>query len=109
MLAKGVPLQQLGDDVRRTLVHADIVDGNNIRMIQSGSRASLLIKTAQAIGVGGQRSLQDFDGNVATEAAVRGAIEFRHSTGAYFLQTSVVTPALPCLCRRPFAMPSYGA
>ena len=49
MLAKGVPLQQLGDDVRRTLVHADIVDGNNIRMVQGGSRASLLFETAQAI------------------------------------------------------------
>src|SRR5438067_6409259 len=103
MLAKGVPLQQLGDDVRRTLVHADIVDGNNIRMIQSGSRASLLLKTPQARGGGGQRSLQNSDGTVATEAVVRGAIDFPQSTGADFLQNSVMTQELPCHGRGPLA------
>ena len=84
-------------------MHADVVDSNNIRMIQGGSRTSFLFKTAQAIGVAGQRSLQDFDGNVATEAVVRRAIDFPHSTGTYFLQNSIVTQELPCHGRGPLA------
>jgi hypothetical protein len=51
-------------------------------MIQRGDRAGFLLEATEAIGVGGKRRGQDFDGDVAAEARVPRAIDLAHASGA---------------------------
>ena len=50
-LAKGLPLQQFRDDIRRASVHADVVDCDNVGVVQRGGSPGFLLKTPQAVGV----------------------------------------------------------
>ena len=44
-LTQGRSTQQLGDDVRPALVVSDVVDGDDVRMIESGGGARLLFES----------------------------------------------------------------
>ena len=61
---------------------ADVVDGDDIRMIESGDGAGLLLEAAEAIGVVGERRGKSFEGNVAEEASVACAVDLTHAAGA---------------------------
>ena len=55
---------QLRHDVRHTVVHADVVHGDDVRMVQYAGRLGFVGETARGFGA----SLGDhFDGDVATE------------------------------------------
>jgi hypothetical protein len=51
-------------------------------MIQRGYGTRLLLEATQAIGVGGEGSRQNLDGDIASQAEIAGAIDFAHSAGA---------------------------
>jgi hypothetical protein len=51
----------------------------NIRVVKSGDRTRFLLEAAKAVGISGERSGKDLDGNIATQAVVAGAIDFAHS------------------------------
>jgi hypothetical protein len=44
-------MEQLGDDVRRAFVLADVIDGDNVGMIESGGGLGFNLEPAQAIGI----------------------------------------------------------
>ena len=50
-LAQRFAFQQFRNQVRRTLVDSHLVHGQNIRMIQGGSRTRLLLESMQPIGI----------------------------------------------------------
>ena len=54
-VAQGFAFEKFGDNVGRALlVVADVEDGENARMIESGGGAGLLSETLQAIAIGGE-------------------------------------------------------
>ena len=53
-IAQRLALEQLRDDVRRAVLLADVVDGEDVRMIERGGRLRLLLEAAEAIGVRGE-------------------------------------------------------
>ena len=81
-LAQGLALEQFGDDVRRALVRADVEYRQNVGMIQGSGGQSLLLKTAQTVGVQRKRLRQDFDRHFALETRITGAIDLAHAPRA---------------------------
>ena len=51
-------------------------------MIQRGHGSGFLFETPQAVAVAGQRIRKDFDGDVALEARITGAVNFAHASRA---------------------------
>jgi hypothetical protein len=51
-------------------------------MIEGGDGTRLLLEAPQAIGIGGEGSGQNFDGDIASQALVAGAINLAHTASA---------------------------
>ena len=63
------------------VVRADVVDGQNVRMIQKASGPCLLFEPAQPVIVGSKRGGQNLDGDLAPQPRVAGPVDLAHSTG----------------------------
>jgi hypothetical protein len=81
-VAQALALEQLGDHEGSTVGLTDIVDPENIVMIERGNRTRFLLETPQAIGIGGEGSGQNFDGDVASQALITSAVDLSHSASA---------------------------
>jgi len=64
-------------------VAAEIVDGEDVRVIQRRDRARFLLEAAQAVRVGRDRRRKGFDGDIPIEARVVGALDLAHAAGPY--------------------------
>ena len=93
-LAQGLPFEQLGDDVRHAVVHANVINGHNIGMTQGGGRAGLLLETTQAVLIMCKGGVEDLEGDVPPQPCVAGAVHFPHPPRAYLFQHSIVTEDL---------------
>ncbi len=60
----------------------DAVDGGDIGMIQRRQHLRFAFEARHVLGVAGQRRWQHFDGDVAIQLAVAGAVDFAHAAGA---------------------------
>lgn len=74
--------QQLHHDERRTAVMADVVNRENVGVIESRCRASLLLKPPQTVFVDREPGGQDLDGDRAVQPSVERAIDLPHSARA---------------------------
>ena len=61
------PLKQFGNNVRRAILRAKIVDGEHIGMIQRTGDPGFLLKAAKAIRVAREGFRQDFQGDFAIQ------------------------------------------
>jgi len=73
-LPKRLPFDQLGHDERRGAVHADVVNGHDVRMGQRGDGPRLARESRERAGVVRQLLGEDLHGHVAPEAVVPRAI-----------------------------------
>ena len=80
--AKSLTVEQLADHVGRAVVLAEVMDAENIGMIERGDGAGFLLETAQAIGIGGEGGRKNFDGDIASETLIAGAVNLAHSASA---------------------------
>ena len=80
--AKRMSFEKFGDEVRRAVVFANVMNGENVGMIQRSNRASFLLEAPQAVGIFRKCFREDFDGDVAAEARVLRAKHFAHSARA---------------------------
>ena len=74
--------EELGDEVRRAVVFADVMNGENVGMIQRRDGASFLLEASQTVNIFRKCFGEDFDGDVAAEARVLRAKHFAHSARA---------------------------
>jgi hypothetical protein len=79
--AEGLALEQLCDDEVRRALGADIVNGENVRMIQRGDRTRLALETCQRVDAA-RDGREDLDRDVAGEPGIVGAVDFTHAAGA---------------------------
>jgi len=79
--AKRLSFEQLRDDVRRSLVRAEVVDRRDVRVVEDSGRARFLLEALEAIGVLGERRGKDFDRDLAAEAGVLRAVHLAHPPG----------------------------
>jgi hypothetical protein len=92
-LAQGFALQQLGDNVGRAFVCADIKNCENVGMIQGGGGESLLLESTQAVSIDRYSRRQYFNGDLAFQAGIARAVDFAHSARAqrsdYFIRADL--------------------
>jgi len=81
-LPKRLPLQKLRDHIGLPAMRPDVVDREDVGMVQGRGRPSLLLESAQPVGIGGEGAGQDLDRHLAPEARVPGAIDLAHASGA---------------------------
>src|ERR1700693_4280835 len=74
--------EKFGDKVRRAVVFANVVDGEDVGMIQRGDGARFLFEAPEAVGIFRKRFWQNFDGDIAAETRVLRAEYFAHSASA---------------------------
>src|SRR5258707_8574799 len=60
-LAQRAALEQLGYQIRRAFEDAELVDGKNVGMVQSGCSLRLLLKAMQPVGILRNKGRQDLD------------------------------------------------
>ena len=77
-LAQRFAFEELGDEVRRAVVGADVEDREKVRMIQRAGGAGFLLEAAEACLVAVHRGGQDFNRDVAAEARVARAVDLAH-------------------------------
>jgi hypothetical protein len=82
--AERLPLQQLRHHVRRAVVGADVVDGQNVGVVEHAGGARLLFETAQPVRVRVLVGAEDFDRHLPPEPNVLGPVHFPHPSGAYY-------------------------
>src|ERR1700676_2973698 len=64
-LPQGFAFQQFGNNVSRAFVRADIKNGENIWMVQSGGGQCFLLKTPQPLSIQGKSLRQDLDRHIS--------------------------------------------
>src|SRR6185503_4321161 len=60
--------EQLGHDIWRNFVRADVIDGQNVRVIEGGGGASFQLEAPQPVSIFGEFWRQNFDRHFAVKA-----------------------------------------
>jgi len=74
--------EEFGDQKRNAVMLADVVEGKDLRMAQSGDGPGFLLEPAEALRIGGKRRREDLDCDIPAQAGVAGSIHFTHAAGA---------------------------
>jgi hypothetical protein len=61
---------------------ADIVDGEDVRMVERGGGAGFLLEALEAPRIGRESGGQDFDGDVTPQPGIVRAVDLSHPAGA---------------------------
>src|SRR5262245_1527106 len=87
-------LDELGGDVMQGAGHgidgSDLVNRNDVRVIERGRGAGLLLEAAHAVSLLGKLFEQDFDGEFAAQPRVFRQINFAHSARAELAKNTIV-------------------
>src|ERR1700738_763882 len=80
--AKGISIDKLSRDETRSARLANLVDGEDMRMIQSRSGSGFLHESPQSMFVRGELLGEDFDRNRSTQFRIKSEIDFTHPARA---------------------------
>ena len=90
------------DENMRAVGFADIVDAADVGMVEGGDGARLALEPRAHVGVAGNLSGEDFDGDGAIEPRVPRFVDFAHPTCPDGTHDFVWAQALACgQCHRP--------
>src|SRR6476646_7864295 len=87
--AQGLAVHQLGDDVRNTVIRAEIVDGNDVWMVQAAGGFSLLNEAALPRRIGFPSLRNSLDGYSAVQPRIAGRVDVAHGSLAQGLDNFV--------------------
>ena len=77
-LPQRLALEQLRHGIGRSLVHADVMNGEDVRVRERRDRLGFALEAGAAIRVLRNQRRKDLDGDVAIETGVAGAIHLAH-------------------------------
>jgi hypothetical protein len=86
-------IQGLHDNVRAAVLLADVMNGADVRMIQSGGRPGLALETLQGVGVAGEFVRQEFESDETVQAGVFSLVDHAHPAAAEFSDNAVMGDA----------------
>src|SRR4029453_844677 len=79
---KRLPFEQLGYDEGRLGMGADVVHGEDVRVVQRRRRAGFLLESMQAIDVGRKCGGEYFDRNITSESRIARPVDLTHAADA---------------------------
>ena len=90
MSPKRLTLDELCDDVVCTVRFADLINGDDVRMVESGGSFGFLYETPHPIGICGEFTWQQLKRYFAIESSVLGQVHFSHPARAEFFDNAVM-------------------
>ena len=81
-LAQRLALDELGDDEVRAVDFADLVNGEDVRMVERRGRPRLLLEAAHAVRVCGEAAGSSLSATLRLEPRVLGQVDFPHPAQA---------------------------
>ena len=93
-LTERLPLDELGRDDVPAVKLADLMNGDDVRVAQGGSRACLLLETLQAGLTAGKTGWQYLQGYLPAQAVVFSQVHFPHAAAAKQAEDFVVADLL---------------
>ena len=63
-------------------MQTDVVNREDVGMAERGNRAGFEFEAMEAIGITGQLAREHFQGDVAAETGIAGAVDFAHAAGS---------------------------
>ncbi len=80
--AEAFSLEQFGHDEGRAFLLADVMNGEDVRVIERGHGARLLLEATETVGFAGEGLGNNFQSDIAAEASIARAIDLAHASGA---------------------------
>ena len=90
-LGEAAPLNQLHAQVGAALMLADLVNGNDLRMVHLGGRLRLVVKALQFGGRGEPAREDHLQGDETVEALLAGLVDDAHAPAGDLLQQLIIT------------------
>jgi hypothetical protein len=87
-------VKQLHHRVGGSSLDLQVVDRDHVGVRERGHRAGLLLQAPERAGVHAARARQHLDGDLASQAAVAGAVDLAHAASAEELDDLVEAPAV---------------
>ena len=91
---QGRAVQKLHGDEGLAILLTDVINGANIRMIQSGGRLRLTLKPRQGLAIAGHFRRQEFEGHKTVQARVFGLVHYTHPTATELLDHAIMRDGL---------------
>ena len=79
---QGLALHQLQNQAVHFTRLLEAIDRGNVGVVQGSQRARLPAQTSQPLRIAGELGGQGFDGDIATELAIVGAVYLAHAACA---------------------------
>ena len=89
-VADGLARDQFHGEGSAAVGFDESVDDGDVGMVQRGEDFRFAIEASEAVGVVGEGPGENFDGGVAVELGVAGAVDFAHAARAQGREDSVV-------------------
>ena len=80
--AQTFALKQFANHVGSAVLLTEVVHAKNVGMVERGDGARFLLEAAQAVGVSGEGSGKNLDGDIASQTLVASAVDLTHATSA---------------------------
>ena len=93
-MLQGLAFKVLHNDEGSPILLSDIVDGTDVRMVETGSSLSFATKTRKKVLVGSDVLRKKLQGDAATERCILGLENDTHAAAAQPLQNAVVRDGL---------------
>jgi hypothetical protein len=95
LFAQRLALDVLVDDEAKAAGLADLVDGDDVRVVEGGGGARLQLEARHAVGVGGERAGEELERDAAAEALVHGEVDLAHPAAPDLALDAVVAELSP--------------
>ena len=89
-MLQGQAIQKLHGDKGLAILLADVINGANIRVIQSGGSLGFHLKTGQGLRILGNRSGQELERDKTMQPRVLSLVHHAHPAAPSFLDNAVV-------------------
>ena len=87
---EGFAFEILHGDEGAAVLFTDVVDGADVRVIQSGGGFGFATEALEGLGVAGQVIWEKFEGDEAVETSLFGLVDNTHATAAEPFEDAVV-------------------
>ena len=89
------PVEELGHQIGTILIHPDVVDREDVRMVETTGGPGLSLKSSETTLLVFEVIREDLDGDLATDTRIARSIHLTHPAGADDAEDLIPTERLP--------------
>src|SRR5579862_1489891 len=93
-MLQGDAVEKFHGDKGFAVLIADVIDGANVGMVESGCSLGFALKAGESLGIAGNSFGKEFQGNKTAKARVFGFVDDSHATATKLFGDVVVRDGL---------------